>query len=148
MGTRELAAAARAAAYAADPAAFVKRHTQAVTNRHVSLRPAPDGMTWLSALLPLTCGVTILKTLTGLAATATAAGDPRSKGQLMADALIHRLTTHAPCSPTDAPSAEVPGTARDPGESTVGPGPRPRFTDLAGGSGTGAESRPGQPTGQ
>ncbi|RAN72592.1 hypothetical protein B5P43_32160 [Bacillus sp. SRB_336] len=54
-------------------------------------------MTLLSALIPLKHGVTILKTLTRAAETATAAGDGRGRGQLMADALIHRITQHMPC---------------------------------------------------
>ncbi|WP_287932289.1 DUF222 domain-containing protein [Arthrobacter sp.] len=97
MGSKELAAAARDAAYRLEPEVFTKRREKAVTERHVSLRPAADGMTLLSALIPLKHGVTILKTLTRAADTATAAGDERGRGQLMADALIHRLTQHAPC---------------------------------------------------
>ncbi|WP_129545569.1 HNH endonuclease [Arthrobacter dokdonensis] len=97
MGSKELAAAARDAAYRLEPEVFTKRRDKAVTERHVSLRPAADGMTLLSALIPLKHGVTILKTLTRAADTATAAGDERGRGQLMADALIHRLTQHIPC---------------------------------------------------
>ncbi len=97
MGTRELTAATRSAAYALDPQVFVKRHEMAVGERHLSLRPAADGMTFLTALIPLRQGVRILATLTKVAESAKASGDERGKGQLMADALIHRLTEHAPC---------------------------------------------------
>ncbi|MGA7203609.1 MAG: DUF222 domain-containing protein, partial [Specibacter sp.] len=97
-GNRELGARARKAAYALEPEAFVRRLQKAETERYVSLRPAADGMTLLTALLPLRQGVRILATLTRIADTATATGDDRSKGQLMADTLIHRLTHHTPCT--------------------------------------------------
>lgn len=97
MGTRELRAAARKAAYRLDPEAFVKRAQKAVGDRYVSLRPAADGMTFLTALIPLKQGVRILNTLTRVAGSARAARDDRSKGQVMADALMHRLIQHAAC---------------------------------------------------
>jgi hypothetical protein len=97
MGTRELAAAARNAAYQLEPEVFTKRREKAVGDRHVTLRPAADGMTLLSALIPLRHGVAILNTLTKVADAAKSGADPRGKGQLMADALIHRLLEHAPC---------------------------------------------------
>lgn len=98
LGNRELAAAARKAAYALDPKAFVKRQEKAVGERYVSLRPAADGMTFLSALIPLKQGVRILATLTKIADGLKAAGDERGKGQVMADALMHRLIHHAQCN--------------------------------------------------
>lgn len=97
LGNRELAAAARRAAYALEPEAFVKRQEKAVGERYVSLRPAADGMTFLTALIPLKQGVRILATLTKVADSRKAAGDERGKGQVMADALMHRLIQHAPC---------------------------------------------------
>lgn len=97
LGTRELRAAARNAAYALDPEAFVKRNQKAVDGRYVSLRPADAGMTFLTALIPLKQGVRILNTLNKVAGSARAAGDDRSKGQVMADAFMHRLIHHEPC---------------------------------------------------
>lgn len=97
MGTREVAAASRKAAYVLDPEAFVKRNEKAVGERYVSLRPAADGMTFLTALIPLKQGVRILATLTRVADSAKASGDQRGKGQIMADALMHRLIEHTPC---------------------------------------------------
>ncbi|WP_207344090.1 HNH endonuclease signature motif containing protein [Arthrobacter sp. E3] len=97
LGSRELAAASRNTAYGLDPEAFVKRHEKAVGDRYVSLRPAAGGMTFLTALIPLKQGVRILATLTRVADSAKASGDQRGKGQLMADALMHRLIQHAPC---------------------------------------------------
>lgn len=97
LGNRELGAAARKAAYTLDPQAFVKRHEKAVGDRYVSLRPAADGMTYLTALIPLKQGVRILATLTRVSDSLKASGDERGKGQIMADALMHRLVQHAPC---------------------------------------------------
>ncbi|SKB60963.1 protein of unknown function, partial [Arthrobacter sp. 49Tsu3.1M3] len=91
-GDRSLVAAARAAAYRLDPRSVTDRAAHAATERHVSLRPAPDTMCHLSALLPVTAGVAVYKALSGHADTLRAAGDPRGRGQLMADALVERTT--------------------------------------------------------
>ncbi len=117
-GTRQLAARAREAAYALEPEAFTARREKAVTERHVSLRPAADGMTLLSALIPLKHGVAIYKTLSQVADAAKADGDARGRGQLMADALTHRLTRHAPCDD----GAGGPGDHRGPTQPTPHPG--------------------------
>lgn len=87
---RRLAGAARAAAYRADPEAAVARRSKAEKDRRVSLRPAPDCMTLLTALLPVADGVACYAALG--AAGATGPDDDRGKGQLMADALVQRLT--------------------------------------------------------
>ncbi len=81
---------ARARAQELDPGAAVRRHQRAVADRRVSLQPAVDGMSILRATLPVQDGVAILKVLTEAAKTATAGGDPRSKGQIMADTLTAR----------------------------------------------------------
>ena len=46
----------------------------------------------LTALLPVAQGVAVYKALSGHADTLRAAGDPRGRGQLMADALVERTT--------------------------------------------------------
>lgn len=74
-----------------DPAAVVKRRARAEADRHVTLRPAPDVMTWLGVLLPVKAGVAVHATLHREARTAKAAGDPRSIGQLMVDILVQRV---------------------------------------------------------
>jgi hypothetical protein len=91
MGERELAAAVQAEAYRLDPAAFVLRRRRAEADRHVTLRPAPDTMTWLTALLPVKDGVTAYAALTRAADSARASGDARGKGQVMADTLVGAL---------------------------------------------------------
>ncbi|WP_241521980.1 HNH endonuclease [Arthrobacter pityocampae] len=91
-GDRQLVAAARAAAYRRDPRSVTQRASHAATERHVSLRPAPDTMTYLTALLPVAQGVAVHAELTRHADTQRATGDTRSRGQLMADALVERTT--------------------------------------------------------
>ncbi|CAI3800307.1 HNH endonuclease [Pseudarthrobacter sp. MM222] len=94
-GDRAIVAAARAAAYRRDPRSVTQRAAHAAADRHVSLRPAPDTMTYLTALLPVAEGVAAYTALSRHADTARAAGDPRSRGQLMADALVERTTGKA-----------------------------------------------------
>ncbi|MDQ0730927.1 HNH endonuclease [Arthrobacter sp. B1I2] len=92
MGDKAVIAAVRAAAYRRDPASVAKRAARAVTERTASLRPAPDTMTCLTALLPAAQGVAAYAALTRDADTARSAGDDRSRGQVMADTLVERLT--------------------------------------------------------
>ena len=88
----EIIAAARTAAYRRDPRTVTQRASHAATERHVSLRPAPDTMCYLTALLPVAQGVAIHAALTRHADTLRNAGDPRTRGQLMSDALVERTT--------------------------------------------------------
>jgi len=92
MGDKAIIAAVRAAAYRRDPASVAKRAERAVTERTVSLRPAPDTMTYLTALLPVAQGVAAYAALSREADTARSAGDDRSRGQVMADTLVERAT--------------------------------------------------------
>ena len=91
-GDRALIAAARAAAYRRDPRSVTQRAAHAATDRHVSFRPAPDTMCTLTALLPVSAGVAVQAALTRAADTLRTAGDPRSRGQAMADTLVERTT--------------------------------------------------------
>ncbi|GAA5115409.1 HNH endonuclease signature motif containing protein [Alloalcanivorax gelatiniphagus] len=92
MGTRAIVAAARRVAYRLDAQAVVDRSARAADDRYVSLRPAPDCMAVLTTLLPVAQGVAAYAALKAEADTARAAGDPRTGGQVMADALVTRLT--------------------------------------------------------
>ncbi len=58
----------------------------------MSLRPAPDTMTYLTALLPVAEGVAAYAALSRAADTARSGGDARLRGQIMADTLVERLT--------------------------------------------------------
>ena len=104
MGVGELAAAVRRRAYALDPEAFVERRRRAEADRHTSLRPAPDTMSIFSALLPVKSGVAVHAALISEADRRKAAGDSRSRGQIMADTLTTRvLSPGAADTTTGAP---------------------------------------------
>ena len=96
MGDGELVAEVRRRAYALDPESFVERRRHAEADRHTSLRPAPDTMSILSALLSVRGGVAVHAALTAEADRAKAAGDSRSRGQIMADTLVDRVVSPGP----------------------------------------------------
>jgi hypothetical protein len=106
LGTRALAARARQVAQRLNAAALVARARRAESERCVPLRPAPDTMTYLTALLPVAQGVAAYAALMRAADAARAAGDPRGRGQVMADELVSRLATGACIHPG---SGSVPG---------------------------------------
>jgi hypothetical protein len=92
LGSRRLAAEAARAGYRLDPHAVAQRAAYAVRERRVSLRPAPDTMVWLTALLPVAQGVACYAALTRAADRARAASAERGRGQVMADSLVERVT--------------------------------------------------------
>lgn len=92
MGPARAAAAARRLAITADPEAAVRRAGKARADRFVSVRPAPDTMAIVSALLPVEQGVAVWANLRACAMAERATGDPRGIGQLMADTLVERAT--------------------------------------------------------
>ncbi len=118
-GDRELARQVRAAAYRIDAGSVLARAARAETERRVTLRPAPDTMAYLTALLPVAQAVAVHAALVAAADTARAtsatsatgatgaagpagaagaagvAGDGRGKGQVMADTLVTRVTGQA-----------------------------------------------------
>lgn len=89
VGDRALCAAAKAIAYRLDPVAVVERSAAAPKHRTVTIRPAPDAMTYVTALLPVAQGVGVYASLKRAADTTC---DGRSRGQVMADTLIERVT--------------------------------------------------------
>src|SRR4029453_12683364 len=91
-GDKTIIAAAKAAAYRRDPRSVTQRAAHAASERHVSLRPAPDTMTILTALLAVAQGVAAYAALTRHADSARSDGDGRSRGQVMADTLVQRIT--------------------------------------------------------
>jgi hypothetical protein len=102
LGDRRVEQETRAIAQRLDPAGAADRARNAHTDRHVSLRPAPATMARLSALLPVSEGVAAYAALRAAADSARAAGDERSRGQVMADTLVQRVTgqAHADQVPT------------------------------------------------
>lgn len=96
VGDRRLAAAAKAIAYRLDPHAVVDRAARAKSERCVTIRPAPDTMTYLTALLPVAEGVAAYAALKRAADTNA---DGRSRGQVMADTLVGRVTGRSVAEP-------------------------------------------------
>jgi hypothetical protein len=96
LGDARVAARAKSIAYRLDPQAVVDRAVRAHTERTVTIRPAPDTMTYVTALLPTPKGVSVYAALRRAADTCR---DGRGRGQVMADTLVERVTGQ---------SAEVP----------------------------------------
>ncbi len=95
LSERELTARVRAISYRLDAQAVVDRAAYAEGERRVSLRPAPDTMCWLTALLPAAQGVGVLAALTRAVDSSRVVGDARGRGQVMADTLVERVTGQA-----------------------------------------------------
>jgi len=95
MGDRQTADTAAKIAYRLDPSSCVERNRKALEDRRVTIRPAPDTMTYLSALLSVAHGVAVYAALNKHATNVKATGDTRSHSQLMADELVHRITNPA-----------------------------------------------------
>jgi len=104
LGDRQVEVEARKLAYRLDPHGFLARSRAADRDRRVSLRPAPDTMTRLSALLPAAQGVAAYAALARAADTLRATGDSRGRGQVMADTLVERVTGQ---STADAVPVEI-----------------------------------------
>jgi hypothetical protein len=96
LGDKRIEADAKAIAYQLDPQAVVDKAVRAQSERTVTVRPAPDTMTYVTALLPMTQGVSVYAALKRAADTSF---DNRSRGQVMADTLFERITGH----PADVP---------------------------------------------
>jgi hypothetical protein len=96
LGDARVAAAAKQIAYRLDAQAVVDRAAKAEGDRTVTIRPAPECMTYVTALLPVAQGVGVYAALKRSADTTF---DDRSRGQVMADTLVERVTGR----PAEAP---------------------------------------------
>ncbi|GAA4687035.1 hypothetical protein GCM10023226_26030 [Nocardioides nanhaiensis] len=102
LGNQQLAGEVRRRVAQADPAAVLRRHQKAVSDRAVTVRPAADKMAYLTGFLPLTQAVAAYAALKKTADTMIGTGDntdpadptamPRSPGQLMTDLMVEWLT--------------------------------------------------------
>ncbi len=88
-GNARIEAEAKRIAARLDAAAVVDRSAKAAEDRNVTIRPAPDTMTYVTVLLPVAQGVAVYATLKRSADTTF---DNRSRGQVMADTLVERVT--------------------------------------------------------
>ncbi|WP_223164159.1 HNH endonuclease signature motif containing protein [Nocardioides mesophilus] len=141
LSDRALVAAAQRIAYRLDPHAVTDRARRAASQRSVTLRPAPDTMSYLTGLLPVAQGVACYAVLTRAADTARAAGDPRTRGQVMADTLVAALGARATHPTPAAGPAPSPGSAAAPGSGS-GSSARATQPAPAADAGTAAESQP------
>jgi len=89
MGDTRIVAAAKEIAARLDAQAVVDRAAKAEADRTVTIRPAPDCMTYVTVLLPVARGVGVYAALKRAADTTF---DGRSRGQVMADTLAERVT--------------------------------------------------------
>jgi hypothetical protein len=89
MGDKRIEAEAKKIAYRLDPQAVVDRAAKAEADRTVTIRPAPDTMTYVTVLLPVAKGVGAYAALRRAADTTY---DQRSRGQVMADTFFERVT--------------------------------------------------------
>jgi Domain of unknown function (DUF222) len=95
LGDRSAAAEARKIGYRLDPGSALRRTRGAHADRYVSIRPAPDTMSYLTGFLPVAQGVACQAALRHHADSLRAQGDARSRGQIMADTLVERVTGQA-----------------------------------------------------
>ncbi|ORA54401.1 HNH endonuclease [Mycolicibacterium chubuense] len=98
LGNKRIEAASAAIAARLDAAAVVERKNRAAQSAGVWTRCAPNGMVYLTALMPLSQGIGVYAALKREADTT--GGDGRSRGQVMTDTLYERVTAR----PADTPS--------------------------------------------
>ena len=96
-GDKGIEVKAKAIAYELDPQAVVDRAVRAERERTVTIRPAPDTMSYVTLLLPMAQGVSVYAALKGAADTTF---DGRGRGQVMADTAYERITGHPAEVPT------------------------------------------------
>ena len=89
MGDARIVAKAKEIAARLDAQAVVDRAAKAEADRTVTIRPAPDCMTYVTVLLPVRMGVGLYA---ALKRTAETTFDDRSRGQIMADTVFERVT--------------------------------------------------------
>src|SRR6476661_6949825 len=92
VGDRRLAQDAARIVADLDAAAVADRARHAARDRRVTVRPAPDTMAYLTALLPATVAVAAYAALTSYTQLVIGEGDGRGRGQIMADTLVDRVT--------------------------------------------------------
>ncbi|PND57400.1 HNH endonuclease [Mycobacterium sp. ENV421] len=88
-GDKRVAAEAKKIAVRLDAQAVVERSAKAAADRCVWIRPAPDTMAYVTVLLPVAQGVAVYATVRR---QADITFDGRSRGQVMADTVVERVT--------------------------------------------------------
>ncbi len=100
LSTRKLEGLARKLAAEVAPEKFLARCRAARTGRRVTVRPAADGMAYLTALLPVVEAVACYAALHHAATEVAVSPEPvtRSRAHIMADKLVERVTGQAVAS--------------------------------------------------
>ena len=96
LSTRQLRATVTALVYELDPRAHVRRAARSAEDAYVAMRPAPDVMCVISAMLPAAQGVAVYAALKRHAELLRASGDERHQGRIMADTLYANVTGRDP----------------------------------------------------
>jgi hypothetical protein len=94
-GDRRVEAEVKKIAYRLDPKGYVERSAGRAKDRRVTVRPAPETMSYLTGYLPVGQGVAVFASLKACADALRAQGDERSRDQIMADTLVERVTGQA-----------------------------------------------------
>ncbi|GAA1834275.1 HNH endonuclease signature motif containing protein [Pseudonocardia ailaonensis] len=109
LGLRRVADLARTIVAEVAPEKFAERARAARRDRHVTISPAGDGMALLRAYLPAEQGVTCYAALRKAVTEHWVGSEPvtRTRGQIMADTLVERLTGAAPTEAAAAVELQV-----------------------------------------
>ena len=109
LGQRRVADLARTIVAQVAPGKFTERAHAARRDRHVSITSAPDGMVVLRAVLPVEQGVACYAALRKAVTEHWVSSEPvtRTRGQIMADTLVERLTGTAPAEAVAAVEVQV-----------------------------------------
>ncbi|MFI7585708.1 DUF222 domain-containing protein [Spongisporangium articulatum] len=137
LGNAAVAREAKKIGFRLEPGLAYKRAQAAQVERRVTIRPAPDCMTVLTAVLPVAEGVAVYAALTR--AADTAAIDPedgRGKGQVMADTLRERVLGSSEPVPVEVQlvitDTAMTGHSQEPAHvNGFGPIPAPLARQLA-----------------
>lgn len=92
LSEKQIGNQARKRAGELDPESVVRARAKAEKDRNVTIRPAPDTMSFLTGHLPVKQGVAVYAALRQTADSLINSGDERSRGQIMADTLVERVT--------------------------------------------------------
>jgi hypothetical protein len=106
----QLRASLSRAVLSVDPRGAEARHRRALAGREVTVRPRPDGMAELSALLPADSAAAVYARL-DRDARGVPAGDPRGMDARRADALVAAVLAAAPATSTRT-AAAAPAAVR------------------------------------
>jgi hypothetical protein len=99
LGDEKLRRAVRRSCLTVAADAEARRHVRARADRHVTTRLLDDGTGRVTAIVAIEHLAAVRQVLDEAAASARAAGDGRTGGQVRADTLVHRLTGHDPVVP-------------------------------------------------